>query len=52
MVSKEEAQIQLAEILSRTDPAAARKILDPLRTGRTAVSRAAISAMGNIPQTN
>ena len=52
MVSKEEAQIQLAEILSRTDPAAARKILDPLRTGRTAVSRAAITAMGNIPQTN
>jgi len=52
MVSKEEAQIQLAEILAPTDPAAARKILEPLRASRTAVSRAAITAMGNIPQTN
>jgi predicted negative regulator of RcsB-dependent stress response len=52
MVSKEEAQIQLAEVLAPTDPAAARKILDPLRGGRTAVSRAAITAFGNLPQTN
>ncbi|HLH41347.1 MAG TPA: tetratricopeptide repeat protein [Bryobacteraceae bacterium] len=50
MVSKEEAQIQLAEILAPTDPATARKILDPLRTSRTAVSRAAITAYGNLPQ--
>jgi predicted negative regulator of RcsB-dependent stress response len=52
MVSKEEAQIQLAEILARTDPAAACKILDPLTKGRTAVSRAAITAMVNCRQAN
>ena len=50
MVSKEEAQIQLAEMLARTDPAAARKILDPLRASRAAVSRAAITAYGSLPQ--
>jgi predicted negative regulator of RcsB-dependent stress response len=52
MVSKDQAQIELAEILGKTDPAAARKILEPLRTARTAISRAAITAMGDIPQAN
>src|ERR1051326_1488612 len=46
LVSKEQAQIELAQILERSDPAAARKILEPLRTARTAVSRAAIAEMG------
>jgi predicted negative regulator of RcsB-dependent stress response len=52
LVSKEQAQIELAQMLERSDPAAARKLLDPLRTGRTAVSRAAISEMGRLPQAN
>jgi predicted negative regulator of RcsB-dependent stress response len=52
LVSKEQAQIELAQILEKTDPAAARKILDPLRTARTAVSRAAINEMGRVPQAN
>jgi len=52
LVSKDMAQIELAGMLSSTDPAAARKLLDPLRTARTAVSRAAITEMGRIPQAN
>jgi len=52
LFSKEQAQIELAGMLAQSDPAAARKILDPLRTGRTAVSRAAITAMGKVPQAN
>jgi tetratricopeptide (TPR) repeat protein len=52
MVSKEQAEIEKAEMIAATDPAAARKILEPLRTQRTAVSRAAITAIGNIPPAN
>lgn len=52
LVSKDMAQIELAGMIAPTDPAAARKLLDPLRTARTAVSRAAITAMGKIPQAN
>jgi predicted negative regulator of RcsB-dependent stress response len=52
LVSKEQAQIELADMLANTDPAAAKKLLDPLRTSRTAVSRVAITEMGKIPQTN
>jgi predicted negative regulator of RcsB-dependent stress response len=52
MVSKEQAQIEEAEMIAAADPAEARKILDPLRTQRTAVSRAAITAMGNVPPAN
>jgi predicted negative regulator of RcsB-dependent stress response len=52
LVSKEQAQIELAEMLGNADPATARKLLEPLRTGRTAVSRAAITATGKIPQAN
>jgi predicted negative regulator of RcsB-dependent stress response len=50
LVSKDQASIELAEILAKSNPAEARKILDPLRTARTAVSRAAIDEMGRIPQ--
>jgi predicted negative regulator of RcsB-dependent stress response len=43
-VSKEQATIALAEIIQRTKPAEAQKLLDPLRSStRPAVSRAAIS---------
>jgi hypothetical protein len=49
MVSKEQAQIEEAEMIASADPAAARKLLDPLRTQRTAISRAAITAMGSVP---
>jgi predicted negative regulator of RcsB-dependent stress response len=48
LVSKEQATIALAKILSRKNPAEARKLLEPLRTERSAVSRAAISALGDI----
>ncbi|SRR5579883_1521284 len=52
LVSKEQAQIELAQMLANSDPAAARKLLEPLRTARTAVSRAAIDEMGKIGQSN
>jgi predicted negative regulator of RcsB-dependent stress response len=52
LVSKEQAQIELASMLASSDPAAARKLLEPLRTARTAVSRAAITAGGKLPQAN
>jgi predicted negative regulator of RcsB-dependent stress response len=45
-VSKEQAQITLARILMPSRPDEARKILEPMRTARSAVSRAAISALG------
>ncbi|MCX6625410.1 MAG: hypothetical protein NTY38_30995 [Acidobacteria bacterium] len=46
-VSKEQATISLAEILQRTRPDEARKLLEPLRgSARPAVSRAAISVGG------
>jgi predicted negative regulator of RcsB-dependent stress response len=49
-VSKEQATIQLALFIGKTNPAEARKMLEPLRTERMAVSRAAVQAMGEIPQ--
>jgi predicted negative regulator of RcsB-dependent stress response len=52
MVSKEQATLQLAQILIPTDPAKARKLLQPLTTARTAISKAAIDEMGKVPQTN
>ena len=48
-VSKEEATIHLAEAISATRPNEARKLLEPLRTARSSVSRAAIAALGKIP---
>lgn len=51
-VSKEEASIVLGQILSKSNPAEAHKLIDPLRTSpRGAVSQAAITASANIPQT-
>lgn len=50
LVSKEAATIELAHILAKTNPAEARKLLEPLRTERSAVSRAAVQGLGDIPQ--
>jgi predicted negative regulator of RcsB-dependent stress response len=52
MVSKEQATLQLAQILIPTNPAEARKLLQPLTTARTAISKAAIDEMGKVPPTN
>jgi predicted negative regulator of RcsB-dependent stress response len=51
-VSKDQATLVLGQILSTSNPAEAHKLLDPLRTStRSAVSRAAITAAANIPNT-
>jgi predicted negative regulator of RcsB-dependent stress response len=47
-VSKEEAQIALARITGKTDPDGARKILEALRTERGPISKAAMSALGDL----
>jgi predicted negative regulator of RcsB-dependent stress response len=51
-VSKEEATIQLAMLIGKSNPDEARKLLEPLRAGRTAVSRAAVQALGDLGQQN
>jgi predicted negative regulator of RcsB-dependent stress response len=49
-VSKEQATLDLAQVLAKSNPAEARKLLGPLSTSpRTAVSRAAVAAMATIP---
>ena len=50
MVSKEQATITLAKVIGKTRPAEARKLLEPLRTERGAVSRAAISLLSELPR--
>jgi predicted negative regulator of RcsB-dependent stress response len=52
LISKEQAQIELAGMLAQTDPNTARKMLEPLRTARSAVSRTAITVSSRIPQSN
>jgi predicted negative regulator of RcsB-dependent stress response len=47
-VSKEQATIQLALLIGKTNPDEGRKLLEPLRTSRTPVSRAAVQALGDI----
>jgi predicted negative regulator of RcsB-dependent stress response len=47
-VSKEQAIFALAEVLAPTRPAEARKLLEPLRTERSAISRNAITALGEL----
>ena len=49
LVSKEQATITLAETLATSRPAEARKLLEPLRSERGAVSRAALTVLGRIP---
>ena len=51
-ISKEQATIELAELLIKSNPAEARKLVEPLRNSRTAVSRTAIDVIGRLPQTN
>ena len=48
-VSKEQAAIALARALAPSKPAEARKLLDPLRSERPAVSQAAITLLGQLP---
>ena len=48
-VSKDEAQIRLALLIGKKNPDEARKMLEPMRTERTAVSRAAVQALGELP---
>ena len=51
LVSKEQAIIALAQLLAPTDPARARKLLEPLRGfPRSAVSRAALNALTDLDQ--
>ena len=48
-VSKEEATIVLGQLLVHSNPQEARKLLEPLRGSRTAVSSKAIATLGLIP---
>jgi hypothetical protein len=53
LVSKEQATIQLADMLIPTKPDEAKKLLQPLTTStRAAISRAAIDEMGKLVQPN
>jgi tetratricopeptide (TPR) repeat protein len=49
-VSKAQATIELGRLLGPSRPAEARKLLEPLRTEGSTVSRMAIAALGDIPQ--
>jgi len=49
-VSKEQATIELARVISKTSPAEAKRLLEPLRTLRPAVSREAVAILGDISQ--
>ena len=49
-VSKEEAIIALAKYLAPGNPQESRKLLEPLRTQRSAISRAALAALAELPQ--
>jgi predicted negative regulator of RcsB-dependent stress response len=48
-VSKEQATIALAELVASSKPAEARKLLEPLRTERSAISRTAMNALNELP---
>lgn len=48
LVSKEQATIALAEVLAQTKPEEARSLLEPLRTERPEVSRAALAVLGRL----
>lgn len=50
-VSKEEATLALGQYLAQTNPAEARKLLEPLRgVQRSVVSRAALAALESLPK--
>ena len=48
VLSKEQAQIMLARVIKDTKPDEARKLLDPLKTSRAAVSRVALGLLGEM----
>lgn len=50
LVSKEEATIELAHLIGPTRPQEARKLLEPMRTERSAISRTALTALSELPQ--
>ena len=47
-VSKEQAQLSLGRLLAKSNGAEAKKLLEPLKAGTSAVSRAAIAAQAEI----
>ncbi len=49
-LSKDEATVELADIIAKKNPEEARKMLEPLRTSRTAISRAAVQSLGDLAQ--
>lgn len=49
-VSKEQATLALARLLAKSKPEEARKLVEPLRASRSAVSQAAIQLYGEIAQ--
>lgn len=49
MVSKEQATIELARVIAPSKPDEARKLLEPLRTQPGAASRAALTALSQLP---
>jgi predicted negative regulator of RcsB-dependent stress response len=51
LISKEEATLELADVLSKTNCKEALKLIEPLRTSRTEVSKVALSAAGRISAT-
>jgi predicted negative regulator of RcsB-dependent stress response len=48
LVSKEQAKVELAKVIGKRDPAEARKMLEPLRTERTAISQAAVQSLAQL----
>jgi predicted negative regulator of RcsB-dependent stress response len=48
LVSKEQAIIEKAKLIAKSNPAEARKLLEPLRTSRAAVSQAAIGLLSEL----
>jgi predicted negative regulator of RcsB-dependent stress response len=48
-VSREEATIALARVVALRSPAEARKLLEPLRTARPAIGRAAMAELNELP---
>jgi predicted negative regulator of RcsB-dependent stress response len=49
-VSKEEATLALAQILAKSKPDEAKKLLEPLRNSRSSISQAAVTALGDLSQ--
>ena len=48
LISKEHATIEKAKLLMKSNPAEARKLLEPLRTSRAAISQASIGLLSEI----